>query len=129
MAMLVGMGANLICSFGTAPSSLVITPENRVNGKNMSAATIMDYVPMKNIMPFLLCTTPSNPQVASATAAASGVLTPQPCIPVIVAPWKPGSPTVMIGKKPALTNTCTAQCNWGGVISITAPGVVSVNAQ
>jgi hypothetical protein len=90
-----------------------VTPENRVLSGNQPAANIMDFVPMKNIMPFGMCTTPSNPTVASATAAASGVLTPMPCIPVTT-PWKPGAPTVLLGFIPALDNTCTCQCTWGG---------------
>jgi len=121
------MGAQLQCSFGTTPASMTVTPENRVNTSNHPAATIMDYVPMKNIMPFGMCTTLSNPQVAAATAAAQGVLTPQPCIPVTSAPWTPGSPTVMIGNKPALNNTCTLMCNWGGVISVSNPGQQTTN--
>ncbi|MBN8716878.1 DUF4280 domain-containing protein [Thermomonas sp. S9] len=114
-------GASLMCPFGVAPSTLVVTPENRVLSGSQPAATIMDCVPMKNIMPFGMCTTPSNPQVAAATAAAMGVLTPQPCIPATT-PWKPGATTVLIGGIPALDNTCTCQCAWGGVITVVMPG-------
>ncbi|MFT4179486.1 MAG: DUF4280 domain-containing protein [Thermomonas sp.] len=114
-------GATLMCPFGVAPSTFVVTPENKVMSGNQPAANIMDFVSMKNIMPFGMCTTPSNPQVAAATSAASGVLTPQPCIPVTT-PWKPGATTVLLGMMPALDNTCTCQCAWGGVISVTNPG-------
>lgn len=114
-------GATLMCAFGVAPSTLVVTPEKRVLSGSMPAATIMDFVPMKNILPFGMCITPSNPQVAAATAAAMGVLTPQPCIPVTT-PWKLGAPTVMIGNIPALDNVSTSQCTWGGVITVVNPG-------
>ncbi|MBK6327317.1 MAG: DUF4280 domain-containing protein [Chloroflexi bacterium] len=127
MAQQVVMGAQLMCSFGVAPSALVVTPENVTNANKVPAATIMDNVPMKNIMPFGMCTTLSNPQVAAATSAALGVLTPQPCIPVTSAPWAPGSPTVMIKNKPALNNTCKLMCNWGGVISVVNAGQATVN--
>jgi hypothetical protein len=127
MGQLVCNGAQATCSFGVAPSALVITPENRVMTSNVPAATIMDNIPMKNVLPFGMCTTLSNPQVAAATSAASGVLTPQPCIPVTTAPWTPGSPTVMIGNKPVLNNSCKLMCAWGGVISITTPGQFTVS--
>ncbi|MDR1269119.1 MAG: DUF4280 domain-containing protein, partial [Planctomycetaceae bacterium] len=64
----------------------------------------------------------ANPMVAVATAAALGVLTPMPCIPATVAPWAPGSPTVLIGNIPALTDTSKLICNWGGVIQVTQSG-------
>ena len=114
-------GALLTCTFGMAPSARVVTPEKRVFSGMMPAATIMDFVPIKNILPFAMCTTPSNPAVAAATSAALGVLTPMPCIPVTT-PWKPGAPTVLLGGIPALDNTCTSQCGWGGVITISMPG-------
>ncbi|MBS3939911.1 MAG: DUF4280 domain-containing protein, partial [Actinobacteria bacterium] len=85
-------------------------------------ATIMDNVPMKNIMPFGMCMSPSNPTVASATAAALGVLTPMPCVPATASPWIPGSPTVMVANKPALNGNCKLMCSYGGVISATVPG-------
>jgi hypothetical protein len=116
------MGAMMACSFGAAPSSLVVLPQNRVMTSNMPAANIMDNKPMVNILPFAMCSSLANPQVAAATTAALGVLTPMPCIPVTVTPWAPGSPTVMLGNMPALNNTCTLNCMWGGVITISNPG-------
>lgn len=127
MGQLVCMGASLQCSFGNAPSSLTVTPENMVNATSKPAATIMDNVPMKNILPFGMCTSLANPQVAAATTAALGVLTPQPCIPATSAPWAPGSPTVMIRNKPALNNNCKLMCNWAGVISINFAGQATIN--
>jgi hypothetical protein len=120
-------GAVLQCSFGAAPSTMVVTPENLTNANKLPAATILDNVPMKNIMPFGVCSSLANPQVAAATAAALGVLTPMPCIPVTPAPWTPGVPTVMISKKPALNNSSKLMCNWAGVISINFAGQATVN--
>ena len=126
MANAVCMGAMCACSFGMMPSALVVTPENRVMLGSMPMATIMDYVPMKNIMPFGMCSSLANPQVAAATAAALGVLTPMPCVPVIPAPWAPGCPTVLIANKPALNSSSKLMCAWGGVIQITSPGALMV---
>lgn len=119
-------GAVLQCTFGTTPSSLMVLPKNRVVSGGMPMATIMDYAPMVNILPFGMCQSIANPTVASATAAAAGVLTPMPCIPVIAAPWTPGSPTVLCGNMPALNNMSKCMCNWGGVIQINNPGPMTV---
>ena len=121
MAIQVCMGATLQCSFGAAPSSLVVLPANRTM-TTTPAATIMDHAPLVNIMPFGVCSSPSNPTVAAATAAALGVLTPMPCVPATAAPWVVGAPTVLIGKMPALNNTSKLMCNWGGVIQVVSPG-------
>ena len=122
MANQVCMGAMCQCSFGAAPSTLVVTPENKTLTSSMPAATIMDNVPMKNIMPFGMCSSLANPTVAAATSVALGVLTPMPCVPVIAAPWAPGCPTVLIANKPALNDSSKLMCNWGGVISINNAG-------
>jgi len=122
MPVQVCMGAMMACSFGAAPASLIVLPLNRVMTSKMPAANIMDNKPIVNIPPFAMCTSMANPTVAAATAAALGVLTPMPCVPVTVAPWAPGSPTVMIANMPALNNTCTLNCMWGGVITISQPG-------
>jgi hypothetical protein len=128
MAIKVINTAQLACTFGAAPSVLTVTPKNFTMTTSQPQANIMDNIPMMNIMPFGMCLSPSNPQVAAATAAALGVLTPQPCIPVTAAPWTPGSPTVMIANQPALVNTSKCMCNWGGVISITMPSQVTTSA-
>jgi hypothetical protein len=119
-------GAVLQCSFGMVPSNLMVMPKNGVLSGTMPMATIMDYAPMVNILPFGMCQSMANPSVASATAAAAGVLTPMPCVPVIAAPWAPGSPTVLCGNVPALNNASKCMCNWGGVIQITSPGLMTV---
>ena len=62
------MGAMMSCTFGAAPSSLVVLPINRV---------------MTNAMP--------------------------------------------IANMPALNNTCKLNCMWGGVISISQAGQVTVD--
>lgn len=121
MAIQVCMGATLQCSFGAAPSSLVVLPANRTL-TTTPAATIMDHAPLVNILPFGMCSSPANPTVAAATAAALGVLTPMPCVPATAAPWVVGAPTVIIGKMPALNNTSKLICNWGGVIQVVNPG-------
>lgn len=120
------MGASMQCSFGAAPASLMVLPTNRVMTSNMPAATIMDHIPMLNILPFGMCNSPSNPMVIAATAAALGVLTPMPCIPATAAPWVPGTTDVLIGNMPALNNSCTLNCMWAGVIQINMAGQTTV---
>ncbi len=118
--------ATVACTFGLAPSTLMVLPLHRTMAGNQPAANITDHIPMVNILPFGMCTSLANPTVASATAAALGVLTPMPCIPSTPAPWVPGSPTVLIDMMPALNNTSKCTCLWGGVISIVAPGQFTV---
>jgi len=96
-------GATLQCMMGMAPSSLVVLPVNRVNTSEQPDANIMDNVPLVNIMPFGMCMSPANPEVATATAAALGVLTPMPCVPVTTTPWTPGAPTVLLARIPRWT--------------------------
>lgn len=122
MGLLVVAGAITQCNFGAAPSSLVVLPANCVMGGGPPAANIMDYKPMMNILPFGVCNSVANPMVAAATAAALGVLTPMPCIPMTAAPWLPGVPQVLIGNMPALNDGCKCLCSWGGSISITMAG-------
>ena len=130
MGIQVVAGATLQCTFGAAPSVLSVIPKGLpVMAGGPLAATIMDFAPIANIAPFGVCSSIANPTVASATAAALGVLTPMPCLPVIPAPWAPGSPTVMIGSFPALNNSSKCMCTWGGVISVTVPGQFTVQIQ
>ena len=126
MAKQVCMGALMQCSFGQAPSSLVVLPTNKTYTNQVPDANIMDHVPMTNIQPFGLCTCLGNPAVASATAAAMGALTPMPCIPNTPAPWVPGAPTVLLGNVLTLDDTSKLMCMWGGVITFVAPGETTV---
>jgi hypothetical protein len=126
MPLQVCMGAMMQCSFGVAPSSLVVLPTNRVMTNNVPDANIMDHIPMVNIMPFGMCSSPSNPTVAAATAAALGVLTPMPCIPATPAPWVAGAPTVLLGNFPSLDNVSQLMCIWGGVITFSDAGEETV---
>jgi len=125
MGVQVVTGATLQCSFGVAPSSLMVLPTNKVLATT-PAANIMDNKPMLNVLPFGMCMSLANPMVASATAAALGVLTPMPCIPNTAAPWAPGCPKVMIGNMPALESNSKLMCNWGGVIQVLVPGQFTV---
>ena len=126
MPIQVTTGATLQCSFGAAPSTLSVLPVSRVMAGGMPAATIMDHLPVVNVPPFGMCSSLANPTVASATAAALGVLTPMPCVPATPAPWLPGAATVLTGGNPALDNTCKLMCLWAGVIQIVSPGQVTV---
>ncbi len=127
MPLQVCMGAMMQCSFGMAPSSLVVLPTNRVMTNQMPDANIMDHIPTTNIMPFGMCMSIANPVVASATAAALGVLTPMPCIPATPAPWVAGAPTVLLGNFPSLDNVSQLMCMWAGVITFVDAGEVTVD--
>src|SRR6202165_4948588 len=120
------MGAMMQCTFGMAPSSLVVLPTNRVLTDQMPDANIMDHIPLLNIIPFVIYQSPANPMVAAATAAALGVLTPMPCIPATPAPWVTGALTVLLGNQPTLDNVSALNCIWGGVITFTNPGEQTV---
>ena len=114
----------MTCTFGAAPSVFNATPRP-VLTSNLVAGVITDNIPIVNVPPFGMCTSLSNPTVAAATAAALGVLTPMPCLPVLPAPWAPGVANVLIGNIPALDNNCKLTCAWGGMIAITFAGQVT----
>ena len=126
MPMQVCMGAQMMCSFGMAPSELVVLPDNRTVTNEVPDANIMDHVPMVNILPFGMCNCPANPEVAAATASAMGVLTPMPCVPNTADPWIPGAPNVLLGNFPTLDDTSQLICAWGGVITFVTPGEFTV---
>lgn len=123
MSMPVLTGGMCQCTFGAAPSSFMVLPAKMVMFKNLPGATIMDHLPMMNIMPFGVCTSLANPMVLSATIASLGALTPMPCIPMTFSPWLPVKPTILIKNIPILDNGSMTFCTWGGVIKIAFPGV------
>ncbi len=129
MPKLVVHGALLKCSQGAAPAKLSVLPANMVEGDMKPLATVMDFAPVTNVASFGMCRSPANPQVAAATAAAMGVLTPQPCVPVIPAPWTPGSPAVEIGVFKALTEDSRCMCTWAGTIEVVQPGATDFTSE
>ena len=116
----VAMSAQLMCMYGAAPSALMVIPKGApVNMENKFAATIMDFVPMVNILPFGICNSPMNP----AAVAAKAVGATAPCIPVTTSPWTPGASKTMVNNMPALTATSKLTCMWAPMgISIVSPG-------
>ncbi len=128
MSLLAEVGANLMCTMGTTPAPLKVSSQSKVLAEGKPAATIQDAAAMTNVGPFGMCTSLANPAVASATAAAMGVLTPQPCTPMPAGIWIPTKPKVLIDGKPCLTQDCKMMCAYAGSISITLPGQTKVNA-
>lgn len=127
MGQCVCSGAMLQCSFGAAPGTLTVLPANRTTTGNMPDATIMDFAPIVNVAPFGMCSSMSNPMVIAATAAALGVMTPMPCLPVPAGPWVVGAPTVLLGNMPMLNSDAKLMCAWAGVIKINFPGQATVS--
>jgi hypothetical protein len=118
MPNLVCTGATLQCSFGAIPSTFA------ASGIQASAGTpvgVVTDVTTANVLPFGICASPSNP------AAASGI--PPPCVPVLLAPWSPGSARVTIGGVSALDDSCQCTCTWGGVVTVSAAGQTSASDQ
>lgn len=117
--------ATCTCSFGAVPAVLTVTSQQTVSICKMPAATIQDGAALSNVPTFGMCSNPANPTVASATAAAMGVLTPMPCVPATVA-WAPGCPTVTVCKRPLLNSTSKLTCSYGGVIQVTVTPAMTV---
>lgn len=115
-------GAALQCSFGTAPSTFAASG---IEVDATAAAGVVTDVAASNVPPFAMCTSLANPQVAAATSAAMGTLTPQPCVPVLQ-PWSPGSSKVTIDEVAALDDSSQCSCSWGGVITVSSAGQTSV---
>jgi hypothetical protein len=108
---------------------LAVPPELPVEAMAGPAAVVTSMVPLENILSFGMCQSLANPVVADATAAALGVLTPQPCEPVVTSPWLPGSMRVRIDGQPALISGSVCLCDWMGEISIDFPGQERVSIE
>jgi hypothetical protein len=104
-------GSMMACSFGAAPAALGVSPANRVTAGGAPAANILDFAPGVNVPTFGMCSSLANPAVATATT---------------VSPWTPGVSQVLIAGAPALNQTCTLNCGYGGVIQFTSPAQTTV---
>ena len=113
------LGTPMFCTMGFVPSALIVEPLG-VFANGLPVATIFDFAPFVNIPPFTLCHSPINPEVILLTAAALGVPTPAPCIPIVVVPWEPPT-NVLLDGMPVLTEGSVCECAWGGVIELIGP--------
>lgn len=125
MGLPVVTGASILCTMGLAPGQLTVTSQFKVMFGGAMAATIQDVSPLINVGACGMCTSLANPTVASATAAALGVLTPMPCIPSPAGTWLCFN-TPLIGGIPSLANDGKLMCAYGGSISILSPGQMKV---
>lgn len=124
MSLAVTTGSFAECTCGTAPGELTADFETGALVNGMLVLTIDMIVAEVNIASFGECDSLLNPEVVTATAAAEGVLTPMPCIPVVDDPWTPGSLTSSESGLGYVNDTSVCTCAYGGVISIvTALGV------
>jgi len=108
-----------MCAMGTAPSTLSVTSQQIVKVGGMLVATIQDCATGANLPPFGTCNT--------LTAAASGV--PTPCAMVPAGMWTPGSIVKKINHVPVLTQPSMLTCGIGGVITITNPSNIIMQAK
>lgn len=121
-------GVKLECLWGTMPSTLTVLPESRVLVEGNPIGCISDNIPEINMASFGMCRSLANPVVLSATIQAGGILTPQPCEPIIVSTWVPFEANVMAGNKPVTTTNSCLECAYIGTISVVAPNQSSVIA-
>ena len=121
MGMLVVMGAGLTCSLGQGgPAPLAVVGEGVTVG-GLPLATVTDAAPLVNIPSLGMCVSPSNPEV-NATLETLGVLTPQPCVPVVSGGWVPGTTSLLVGGVPAVTDASRCVCAWEGETQIVTAG-------
>ncbi len=124
MTAAVTTGSMCECSFGTSPGELTADYPTGAIANGMPVLCIDMIVAEVNITSFGECDSILNPEVIAATAAAEGVLTPMPCVPVVVDPWAPGSITAGSTGVPFVNQTSVCMCAWGGVIAVTeTPGI------
>lgn len=120
MKPLIVQGTLLKCSFGNAPTPMMVLPDKKVNAM-FPVAVKSDHIPLLNILPFGMCSNPANPMVAAATAAALGVLTPVPCIPCTMQEWSGFCEKVKVHGAEALNMDSKLSCLYGGNIQVAAP--------
>lgn len=128
MSELVVMSGTCMCTMGTAPAPIKVTSQAKVIAGGKPCATIADSQGMANVGPFGMCTSMANPAVSTATAAAMGVLTPQPCTPMPAGTWIPTKPKVMVGGKPCLSSDSKMMCSYAGSISVSFAGQIKTLA-
>ena len=101
-------GAMCTCTFGVAPGVLTVTTQFQTMSK-VPVGTITE----KLVTPFGVC------------SAIPPPAPPLPCTPIITS-WIPACPTILVGGKPILTNSCKGVCAKGGIISFVSTPAMTV---
>ena len=123
MSEVVVLGGQCKCIFGKTPCPIIVLPKSMVfTSSMMPVADIMQYMPIVNLPTFGLCQAPINPLVIAAGGA------PVPCVPVIVSPWIPTKPTVLLKGTPILLKNSMTFCAYAGVITISNAGQFKITA-
>lgn len=121
MASPVVAGNKCKCQWGTMSVGILSLIPHKVVIGGKPACVLSDRPPS-----FGMCSCKTNPAVISATAAASGVPTPAPCVPMFLTPWAPGAKTVLAGSMPLVNNRSKLVCFYGGVVTVVRPTVLKV---
>jgi Domain of unknown function (DUF4280) len=119
MRRLVVQGAMLQCDQGAAPCSLMVVPIGG-DADALALATIDHHQPV-NIATFGMCRVQANPAVAAATAAALGVPTPAPCVPLLATPWEDTSGGADLDGSALLVSDASVSCAYTGTITVADP--------
>lgn len=120
MTAVLTLGGMLKCSQALPPGQTVLLgAPTSGSATMMPTATVSMCVPLVNIATFGMCNSSTNPMVIAATAAALGVHTPMPCIPVIAGLWSPGAANISIDGQQAALETSKCMCSWAGEITVT----------
>lgn len=104
------------CSQGIGISTLYKGCEWNLYLHDKKMLTIADNVPNKNVKPFPLCKSPSNP------AVIANDMKPAACNPVICSKWINGKTDVILKGELALNSECLLGCVYGGIIKIVDDG-------
>ena len=111
-------GDSVNCSMGSAPCKIKVVSNDKLFVENKKVATVNDYK-IPSISGFGMCKSMSNPKVEAATAAANGVLQPQPCEPVINSSWS-GNTKLCAKGIMAITDKSHNKCLYAGNLSVSA---------
>lgn len=113
------VGSTIKCDKAIPPGvSVLVGFPSPASASMMPVLSVMMNKPIVNIVTFGMCNSKTNPAVIAGTAAAQGVHTPMPCLPVIVAPWDNGASNITVGGIQAATKDSTCKCAWGGSVSV-----------
>jgi len=120
------MGCVQMCTFGMAPMVFLPLPSNVLTVEPVGS--MIDIIPIANVVPFAMCMSLLNPMVLTATIAAFGVLIPMPCIPIPIMPYTPAAYTVLRDGLPTAIVPSMTMCAWMGVITPIVPDQFNVIA-